>query len=121
MLTYEEWLEVTGREDNEDSYWEYLGYVENAKRVLIKKVGDAIMNTYYPMATYDGKTDNFHTLTTYDSLDSEDECLDVIGKWISIGYKIDKCWIQLYMDSVDVPIDIDVKISPNGTPYVVTG
>ena len=31
MLTYEEWLEVTGRENNEDSYWEYLGYAENAE------------------------------------------------------------------------------------------
>ena len=31
MFTYEEWLEVTGRENNEDSYYEYLGYVENAK------------------------------------------------------------------------------------------
>ena len=31
MFTYEEWLEVTGRENNEDSYWEYLGYVENVK------------------------------------------------------------------------------------------
>ena len=31
MLTYEEWLEETGRENNEDSYWEYLWYVENAE------------------------------------------------------------------------------------------
>ena len=31
MLTYEEWLEETGREANEDSYWEYLWYVENAE------------------------------------------------------------------------------------------
>ena len=42
------------------------------------------MNTYYPMATYDGKTDNFHTLTTYDCLDSESACIDVISKWISM-------------------------------------
>ena len=27
MLTYEEWLETTGRTPDEDSYWEYLGYV----------------------------------------------------------------------------------------------
>lgn len=79
------------------------------------------MNRYYPMATYDGKIDNFHTLTTYDSLDSESDCLNVISVWISMGYKIDKCWIQLYMDSVDGPIDIDVKISHNGIPYIVTG
>lgn len=31
MLTYEEWLEETERENNEDSYWEYLWYVENAE------------------------------------------------------------------------------------------
>lgn len=31
MFTYEERLEVTGRENNEDSYWEYFGYVENAE------------------------------------------------------------------------------------------
>ena len=79
------------------------------------------MNTYYPMATYDGKTDNFHTLTTYDSLDIEIACIDVISKWISMGCKIDRCWIQEYLDCVDGPIDIDVKISPNGTPYIVTG
>ena len=79
------------------------------------------MNTYYPMATYDGKTDNFHTLTTYDSIDSESACLDVISKWISMGYKIDKCWIQAYLDCINGPIDIDVKISPMGTPYIVTG
>lgn len=36
------------------------------------------MNKYYPMATYDGKTDNFHTLTTYDCLFSENECINVI-------------------------------------------
>lgn len=30
MFTYEEWLEETGRENDEDSYFEYLGYVENA-------------------------------------------------------------------------------------------
>lgn len=88
---------------------------------LNQKGMGAIMNRYYPMATYDGKTDNFHTLTTYDSLDSESDCIDAISKWISMGYKIDKCWIQLYMDSVNVPIDIDVKISPNGTPCIVTG
>lgn len=79
------------------------------------------MNTYYPMATYDGKTDNFHTLTTYDSLDSESACLDVISKWVSMGYKIDRCWIQAYLDCINGPIDIDVKISPMGTPYIVTG
>ena len=28
MFTYEEWLEYTERENNEDSYWEYLWYVE---------------------------------------------------------------------------------------------
>lgn len=28
MLTYEEWLYETDRENNEDSYWEYLGYLE---------------------------------------------------------------------------------------------
>ena len=31
MLTYEEWLEETGRTPDEDSYWEYLGYVECMK------------------------------------------------------------------------------------------
>ena len=31
MLTYEEWIEETERENNEDSYWKYLGYVENAE------------------------------------------------------------------------------------------
>ena len=80
-----------------------------------------MFNRYYPMATFDGQTDNFHTLTTYDSLLSEDECLDVIRKWISMGYKIDKCWIQLYMEDMEIPIDIGVKISPKGTPYIVTG
>ena len=38
-----------------------------------------------------------------------------------MGYKIDRCWIQEYLDCVDGPIDIDVKISPKGTPYIVTG
>ena len=28
MLTYEEWLEETGRDQNEDVYYEYLGYCE---------------------------------------------------------------------------------------------
>lgn len=80
------------------------------------------MNKYYPMATYDGKTDNFHTLTTYDSLFSENECLDVIHTWLSIGYKIDRCWIQCFTESLNNdPIEIEVKISPNGTPYIVTG
>lgn len=31
MFTYEEWLEEVGREENEDSYWEYLDYVELMK------------------------------------------------------------------------------------------
>ena len=79
------------------------------------------MNNYYPMATYDGQTDNFHTLTTYDSLDSPDECIGVISKWISMGYKIDKCWIQWYMTPDDDPVEIEVKISSQGTPYIVTG
>ena len=79
------------------------------------------MNKYYPMATYDGKTDNFHTLTTYDSLDSESACLDVISKWISMGYQTVRCWIQEYLDCINGPIDIDVKISPMGTPYIITG
>lgn len=73
------------------------------------------------MATYDGKTDNFHTLTTYDSLHSPDACISVIRNWISMGYKIDKCWIQEYMQPEDYPIEIEVKISSKGTPYIVTG
>ena len=31
MLTYEDWIDETGRTPNEDSYWEYLGYVESMK------------------------------------------------------------------------------------------
>ncbi len=30
MFTYEEWLESTGRENNEDAYYEYLLYVEQS-------------------------------------------------------------------------------------------
>lgn len=30
MFTYEEWLESTGRENNEDSHYEYLLYVEQS-------------------------------------------------------------------------------------------
>lgn len=80
-----------------------------------------MFNRYYPMATFDGQTDDLHTLTTYDSMLSEDECLNAIRKWLSMGYKIDKCWIQLYMEDMEIPIDIEVKISPKGTPYIITG
>ena len=69
------------------------------------------MRRFYPMATYDGQTDNFHTLTTYDSLDSIDDCLEVIRSWISIGYKIDRCWIQIYRYENDSdPEEYEVKL-----------
>lgn len=29
MLSYEDWLFETGRDNTEDSYYEYQGYVEN--------------------------------------------------------------------------------------------
>lgn len=66
------------------------------------------MKLYYPMATYDGKTDNFHTLTTYDSQFTIEECLTVIRNWISMGFKIDKCWIQEYETASTVPHDIPI-------------
>lgn len=31
MMSYEEWLEELCRENNEDSYYEYLAYVEPMK------------------------------------------------------------------------------------------
>lgn len=42
------------------------------------------MKVFYPMATRDGKTDALHTLTTYDSLDSIEECLKVFETWLWI-------------------------------------
>jgi hypothetical protein len=68
------------------------------------------MKTYYPMATYDGQTDNFHTLTTYDSQFTVNECLIAIRNWISAGFKIDKCWIQEYDTDTNVPRNISVHI-----------
>lgn len=76
------------------------------------------MKTYYPMATYDGKTDNFHTLTTYDSQFTVDECLSVIRNWISAGFKIDNCWIQEFEANTNVPINISVHIV-GGKPKVM--
>ena len=80
------------------------------------------MTKYYPMATYGGKTDNFHTLTSYDSLSSIRECLDAIETWITCGYKIDRCWIQKIsccQDYTTSKIDIDVKFTDLGEPYVI--
>jgi len=71
------------------------------------------MKKYYPMATYDGQTDNFHTLTTYDSQFTVEECLSVIRNWISAGFKIDKCWIQEYDTDTNVPRNISVHIVGN--------
>lgn len=68
------------------------------------------MKRYYPMATYDRKTDNFHTLTTYDSQDTVDQCLSVIRNWISAGFKIDNCWIQEFDENTNVPRNISVHI-----------
>ena len=34
MLTYEEWLNETGRENSEEAYWEYLDYVKHMKEDL---------------------------------------------------------------------------------------
>lgn len=63
------------------------------------------------MATYDGQTDKFHTLITYDPLYSIAECLEVIRYWISIGYKIDRCWIQIYRYENDSdPEEYEVKL-----------
>ena len=68
------------------------------------------MKKYYPMATYDGETDNFHTLTTYDCQDNVDQCLSVIRNWISAGFKIDNCWIQEFEADANVPKNISVHI-----------
>lgn len=76
------------------------------------------MKRFYPMATYDGKTDNFHTLTTYDSQFTIDECLSIIRNWISAGFKIDNCWIQEFEANTDVPINISVHIV-GGKPKVI--
>lgn len=76
------------------------------------------MKRYYPMATYDGKADNFHTLTTYDSQFTVDECLSVIRNWISAGYNIDNCWIQEFETDTNIPISISVHIV-GGKPKVV--
>lgn len=67
------------------------------------------MTLFYPMATFDGNTDNFHTLTTYDSQFTIDDCLSVIEMWLSLGYKIDNCWIQEYAGQFLIE-DIPVKI-----------
>lgn len=76
------------------------------------------MRTYYPMATYDGKTDPLHTLTTYDSLMSPKECLTVIKNWISMGYKPDKCWIQEYTDG-NLSAEVEVKVNQDGELVIV--
>ena len=76
------------------------------------------MKTFYPMATYDKQTDPFHTLTTYDSQFTVNECLVVIRNWISAGYKIDKCWIQEYDTDTNVPKNISVHIV-GGKPKVI--
>ena len=76
------------------------------------------MKTYYPMATYDGKTDNFHTLTTYDSQFTVDECLSVIRNWISAGFRIDKCWIQEFDEDTKTPRNISVHVV-GGKPKVI--
>lgn len=75
------------------------------------------MKTYYPMATYDEQIDNFHTLTTYDSLWYPRDCLEVFEKWISAGYKIDRMWIQVY-EHQQIIDEISVVIS-NGHPVLV--
>lgn len=76
------------------------------------------MKRYYPMATYDGKTDNFHTLTTYDSLDNVDQCLSVVRNWISAGFRIDQCWIQEVDEDNKIPRNISVHIV-GGKPKVI--
>lgn len=68
------------------------------------------MKKYYPMATYDGETDPFHTLTTYDSQDNVDQCLSVIRNWISSGFRIDRCWIQEFDEDTKTPHNISVHI-----------
>lgn len=71
------------------------------------------MKTYHPMATYDGKTDNFHTLITYDSLNSISECLEVFETWLSYGFKIDRMWIQEFELGEKTPIrEIEVELKP---------
>ena len=71
------------------------------------------MKTYYPMATYDGKIDNFHTLTTYDSLNSIQDCLKVFETWLSSGFKIDRMWIQEFELGEKTPIrEIKVELKP---------
>jgi hypothetical protein len=69
------------------------------------------------MATFDGKVDNFHTLTTYDSQGTISECVRVIETWLSIGYKIDRCWIQKYGEG-KLSHDIPVTISESGEVIV---
>ena len=76
------------------------------------------MKRYYPMATYDRKTDNFHTLTTYDSLDNVDQCLRVVRNWISAGFRIDQCWIQEFDEDNKTPRNISVHIV-GGKPKVI--
>lgn len=71
------------------------------------------MKKYYPMATCNGKTDALNTLTTYDSLDSVEECLKVFETWLSSGYSIDRMWIQEYELGEYEPIrEIKVEIRP---------
>ena len=71
------------------------------------------MKTYYPMATYDGKTDDFHTLTTSNSQDSIEDCLKCFETWLSSGFKIDNMWIQEFESGQNEPIrEIKVALKP---------
>lgn len=69
------------------------------------------------MATFDGKTDNFHTLTTYDSQYTIIECINIFKFWLDIGYKIDCGWIQRYDDG-ELSCNISVSVLESGEVVV---
>ena len=71
------------------------------------------MKVFYPMATRDGKIDALHTLTTYDNLDSIEECLKFFETWLSSGYNIDRMWIQEYeLGEYEPTREIKVELRP---------
>ena len=82
------------------------------------------MNRYYPMADF--KCGNeVCRITTPDYFLTEQECLDIIYGWISSGIKVRRCWIRAFLDCLgeddDIGIEIDLRLSVTGKPYVVLG
>ena len=68
------------------------------------------MTIYHQMAIVYGETAPFNNLFTFDGFKSIDDAVNQFVLWEDLGYKLEKAWIQVYVDDVHVEDRIYKKV-----------